>query len=115
VISAPKHHRCDYDEADMAGPPSPRIFARTHAATCGGNSRHQTRPMSFFIERISETADRPTRKRLPGDYGDKHAAERAVEMVVRGYKSHGRNDEQGYWWGRDYDGAEFKFVISGST
>jgi len=69
--------------------------------------------MSFFIERLSETADGVKRKRLPGDYGDKHAAELAVEKVVSGYKSHGRNDEQGYWWGRDYDGAEFKFVIAG--
>ena len=69
--------------------------------------------MPFFIVRISETAGGETRKRLPGNYGDKHAARQAVEKVVSGYKSHGRNDEQGYWWGRDYDGAEFKFVIAG--
>jgi hypothetical protein len=69
--------------------------------------------MSFFIVRISETADGVTRKRLPGDYGDGHAARKAMETVLTGYTSHGRNDEQDYWWARDYNGTEFKFVISG--
>jgi hypothetical protein len=69
--------------------------------------------MSFFIERISETADGVTRKRLPGDYGDKHAAQKAMKTVLTGYTSHGRNDEQGYWWALDHNGTEFKFVISG--
>jgi hypothetical protein len=71
--------------------------------------------MSFFIERISETPQGLSRKRLPGNYDDQHSAERAVEQVVRGYKTYGRNDEQGYWWGRDYDGTKFKFVILGNA
>jgi hypothetical protein len=43
--------------------------------------------MSLFIERISETTDGVTRKRLPGDYGDRHAVQQAVEKVVSGYNS----------------------------
>jgi hypothetical protein len=70
--------------------------------------------MSFFIVRISETADGVTRKRLPGDYSDPHAARKAMETVLTGYTSHGRNDEQGYWWARDDDGKEFQLIISGS-
>jgi hypothetical protein len=37
------------------------------------------------------------------------------ETVLTRYTSHGRNDEQSNWWARDYDGREFKFVISGSS
>jgi hypothetical protein len=68
--------------------------------------------MSLFIVRISETADGLTRTRLPGDYGDGHAAQKAMETVLTGYTSHGRNGEHGYWWARDHDGRQFKFEIS---
>jgi hypothetical protein len=79
------------------------------------DGRFQTRKrlMSLFIVRISETAGRVTRTRLPGEYGDEHAAQKAMETVLTGYTSHGRNDEHGYWWARDRDGNEFKFEISG--
>ena len=69
--------------------------------------------MSLFIVRMRETADGTTRTRLPGEYTDAHAATRGVEMMLAGYQSHGRNDEHGYWWARDHEGREFKFVISG--
>jgi hypothetical protein len=69
--------------------------------------------MSFFIERLSDTADGVTRTRLPGDYGDKGAAQKAVKTVLTGYMSQGRNDEEGCWWAFDHNGTVFKFVISG--
>lgn len=70
--------------------------------------------MSLIIVRIAETAEgRTTRMTLPGDYGNAQAAMRGLEMILAGYTSYGRNEEQGYWWARDYKAEEFRFVISG--
>lgn len=68
--------------------------------------------MSLIIARIAETAKgRTTRMTLPGAYEDAPAAMRGLETILAGYTSHGRNEEQGYWWARDYKGEEFRFVI----
>jgi len=69
--------------------------------------------MALFIERISETADQVTRTRLPGYFGDGHAAIEAMEKVLSAYDRRGWDDEQGYWWARDRERRVFRFVISG--
>jgi hypothetical protein len=68
--------------------------------------------MALFIMRISVG---PTKQeRLPGNYDDDQQAEQALAQVLSGYKIHGRNDAQSYWWARDNEDREFRFVISGS-
>lgn len=65
----------------------------------------------MFIVRLSEKDGRHTRKRLPGDYADAQTAVKALETVLAGYVSHGRDEERGYWWARDHEGNEFRFEI----
>ena len=70
--------------------------------------------MALFIVRVSETADRTIRKRLPGYYGDGQKAWQALEKFLVTYEKHGRNDEHGYSWARDDEGNLFKFFVEGS-
>ena len=69
--------------------------------------------MSLIIVRIKEKPDGVTRTTLPERYGDGQQALMCIEKILASYKSHGRNDEHGYWWARDSQGEEFRFVISG--
>jgi hypothetical protein len=69
--------------------------------------------MSLIIVRIKEKADGVKRTMLPQRYGDGQQAIQGMKKVLSGYKNSGRNDEHGYWWARDDQGEEFKFVISG--
>jgi hypothetical protein len=70
--------------------------------------------MSHFIVRISEIADDIVKKVLPGYYSDRQQATEGVNKVLAEYPSHGQHEEYGYWWARDEDGIQFKFVISAS-
>lgn len=69
--------------------------------------------MALFIVRVSESGDRMTRTRLPGDYGDGQKAMEALEKLLAAYDSHGRDDQRGYW-ARDKEGREFRFEIGGA-
>ena len=70
--------------------------------------------MSHFIVRISEIADDIVKKALPGYYADLQEATESIKKVLAEYPRHGRHEEHGYWWARDEDGIQFKFVISAS-
>ena len=70
--------------------------------------------MSFFIDRISDTADETTTTRLPAIFDDRDAAIQALENVLAGYGQHGMREEYGYWWAWDDGKQQFKFVIATS-
>ena len=68
--------------------------------------------MSHFIVRVTEIADDIVKMVLPGHYSDRQQATDGVRKVLAEYPRYGWHKEHGYWWARDEDGIQFKFVIS---
>jgi hypothetical protein len=71
--------------------------------------------MSLFIVRIQDKPDGGVHRKVIGSerYGDGQQAIAGVEKILRTYAKHGYDDHQGYWWARDKDDQEYRFVVEG--